>query len=74
MFSQTDNFLFMIIYAHWLLSPMSQKKKIIIIIKEKVGGTERRGGKYMTKMKRNKNDKEKMAFGGDPEALRFSFS
>ena len=28
MFSQTHNFLLMIIFVNWLLSPMSQKKRI----------------------------------------------
>ena len=43
MFSQTDDFVFMIMYAHWLLSPMSPKKRI----KEKGREVEGRGGKYM---------------------------
>ena len=47
----------MIIFADWILNLMSQKKN-----KKKVRGEEGRGGKYMTLMKRNKNDKRGNGF------------
>ena len=60
MFSQTDYFFFMIIFADWLLSPMSQKRnkrKKLEEQKEEVENT-------WHSWKGTKMTKEEMAFGG----------